>query len=191
MLPKGIGAKGWGEKQHHHTQPCLATCPWDAKKSLLSLNDEPYVFLLFCNHEMRYEAQFKWSQKKVNHGKRIPSWSKARAGKPEFEGMFTSLYSKQDGGLQKFGSFSNHGIKRFNELTNEYIHAKYAEPAKAITGENLNLDPAWLKWEVDYTQRARDFLQVKDTHMEQNKAQNKKMMVEHEPMVVPMELVEV
>ena len=105
--------------------------------------------------------------------------------------MFASLYSKQDGGLPKYGSFSNDGIKRFNEITTEYIHAKYMEPARAKTGENLDIDPDWMKWEVSYTQRARDFLCVKDTVMEQNRAQKKKMTVQHEPMVVPMELVEV
>jgi len=183
FLGKVIGHSGWTEKIHNNTIISKATCPWDASKPLLFLNDEPYALILFENSESKYEAQFQW--KLQNKGAPIPQWSKLKGADPETQELFSSKYSKQDGGKMTFGSWSRAGVTRFNELTNEYIEAKYVNPAQARVGKDLTIKPEWLDWERDYLARARGILGIKDLPVS-NKGKKKK--VPEEPLVIPLDL---
>ena len=154
-------------------------------KPLLFHNDETYPLVLFENVKDRVKKQAEWKRK--NKGMALPSWSKDKENDPGMKGLHKAKYSKQDGGKQSLGNFSVEGIKRYNGLTEDYIKAKFVDPAKAKKGEDLTMKPEWVAWEEDYLQRMRAHFNIPDV-VPGGKGKGKKREKPAEPVELPMDL---
>jgi len=160
IMKRACGAKGWGDKVQHTTTISNATCSWDRKKPYLFHNDESYALVLYENTEVRIRKQFEWQR--THPGQKLPAWSKENELVPAMAGLHKGKYSKQDGGKQALGVFSEEGVKRFNGLTKAYMAAKFVDPAKAGKNEDMRMKPAWVAWEQEYLGRMKAHLNIPD-----------------------------
>lgn len=139
-MPKILGYKGWTEA--HQKGFCISLKPWTEDKSYKQLHptDEPFAVVLFLNHRERYINQCAWF---MAGNTKLPRKGEQGYDEAKYK---CSRYTNAKGGWQKYGGWTDDGVKKFNELVQLYCTAKYEtpEPDKIATSA---IKKGFLEWE--------------------------------------------
>ena len=156
LLTRVAGCDGWKDRQRFHTTISRAIAPYDETKRLFHVSMEAFVAYLWDNNYDRWTLQLKWLYEHPDHT-HIPT----RTGEYKNHIMFKGKYSSQNMGQSRFGGTSEAGIKRYNQLYQMVLDAKYKDPAK-MDDDDLKED--WVKWEEAFLVkiRAEEGLQADD-----------------------------
>ena len=114
----------WGTKQHFYTPMSAATCTNYKSEKLWTSGIEAFIYILIVSNYTKWEAMGKYYEQHNDYERPLPEApGKDDDGNKLPDIYRTALYTTQDGGQQKFGTFSKEGVKAFVAIKKE-LHAQ-------------------------------------------------------------------
>jgi hypothetical protein len=178
LLSRVAGSKGWEDRQRYHTTISRAVAPYDTTKRLFHVSMDAFAAYLWENNRPRWTLQLQYLYENPDKEK-IPDRVAANKDWPMFQGKFSS----QNMGQNKFGGTSMKGIKRYNELYQMVLEAKYQDPTKP---DDDKLKKEWVEWEEAFLEKIRAELGLNVDGNAGGRRRRRARQAAEEPEVAPM-----